>query len=199
MLCWSTMRILFSKSINLSVCNSKAYDHINIAVFLEMLLGRREVRMEMQAWKWWTSSLGRAWEVTRMKASWGLPFTGGKGVESQESQEAEKSRSPGSGNFQGWGVDRAKYKCLPSQLELEVCIGWGGCAWDIGQNHMRKPMLRMIKCVWSMAEPWREPDSGLPSGIFYSVSFTSVRDWLLWYDLFAVPRYIILATCSHFS
>lgn len=125
----------------------------------------------------------------RWRRSWESEEPGGRKVQKPRKWELSRVR--------GW--QSKIQQCLPSQLELEVCIGWGGCAWDIGQNHMRKPMLRMIKCVWSMAEPWREPDSGLPSGIFYSVSFTSVRDWLLWYDLFAVPCYIILATCSHFS
>lgn len=139
----------------------------------------------------WASSLWRPQGVTRIKAYWGAPFIGGEGPERQESQEAEKSRSPESGNFPGWEIDRVKYKSRPAQLELDICIGWGAMPRALREPHEDNSALDD-----QVPDSWWGLDSGLPAGIFYWISFIPVRDWLLWPDLFVVP--IISATCSHF-
>lgn len=100
-----------------------------------------------------------------------------------QSPEAQEAR-----NFKGvgWGCQQNK---MPQSHQFsqiwKVCVELGGHTWNIWQTHMRKPILRMSKCLIYVETG---PGRGLPSRTFYSVSFI-LWDWLFSYDLFSVLHY----------
>lgn len=108
----------------------------------------------------WLRGTGR--RVTRMQES-ERQMKEEQTQRQEESQEVAKSRSPGSGKFQGWGSTESPAK---SDLGRLHWVRWPYLKY---LKH-RKPVLRMNKCLipgLAVTGPGR----GLPSGTFYPVAF----------------------------
>lgn len=107
-LCWSLWWIsckntVFSKSAHLSMCGYWACCCVvSIAVPQRWLLGSCErLGLGIRAWRW-HGIRGIGGRITRIKES-ERQMEAEQTQSQEESQEVAKSRSPGSGKFQGWG------------------------------------------------------------------------------------------------
>ena len=158
---------------------------ISVAVLQRSLLGSCEkLGLEVQAWRW-CGTQGTGGRVTRMKESEKCP----RQVEEEqtqrqeESQEAAKSRSPGSGKFQGWGVNRIKCHRVTSSVRSgKFALGCMAIPETFERSTWGNQYLEWESDLY--------PDRavrGLSSRTFYSVSFIFMGLALLLPLIFSAP------------